>query len=144
MNGNTPAKIEYEAAVEDLIQFCETYTGLKPIIRDEEYPFSVQFVPEEQLSMFGNVNVDENGEVNDMTITCGLSTSVKSTLIFEMDSTLLKKLIKLAEKCGYLYYHAFREGYIEYGKTDKDEAFEEACERLRELCERREADDGNV
>ena len=134
------AKIEYEAAVESLIQFCGTYTELQPIIRDEEYPFSVQFVPNEQLSMFGNENVDENGEVNDMTITCGLSTSVKSTLRFEMDSTLLKKLIKLAEKCGYLYYHAFREGYLEDVTTDNDETFEEALDRMRRLCEEEEAD----
>lgn len=142
MNGNTPAKIEYEAAVENLIQFCDTYTELTPIIRDEEYPFSVQFVPEEQLSMFGNENIDENGEVNDMTITCGLSTSVKSTLRFEMDSTLLKKLIKLAEKCGYLYYHAFRESHGERMQSSEDNVSfdEEIRDKLKALYMREEAE----
>lgn len=106
---HTPAQSEYEAAVESLREFYDTYTELTPIILSEEYPFRVQFVPDMQISMFGNENVDENGEVNDMTITCGLSTSVKSTLKFKMDSKLLKKLIKLSEKVGYLYYHAFRE-----------------------------------
>lgn len=138
---HTPAQREYEATVEDLIKFCDTYTELTPIIRDEEYPFSVQFVPEEQLSMFGNENIDENGEVNDMTITCGLSTSVKSTLRFEMDSTLLKKLIKLSEKLGYLYYHAFREAHGRAEATDYgDGAFEAGLEKLRAICEGEEAE----
>ena len=59
--------------------------------------------------MFGYMNVDENGEVNDLTVTIGLSTAVKSTLKFKMDAKLLKKLIKLAENVGDLYYHAYRE-----------------------------------
>ena len=139
---HTPAQSEYDATVEDLIKFCDTFTDLTPIIRTEEYPLRVTFVPNVQMSMFGNENVDENGEVNDMTITCGLSTSVKSTLKFEMDSTLLKKLIKLSEKLGYLYYHAFRESHeradaIDYG----DGAFKAGLAKLRELCEGEEAEE---
>ena len=108
-NQRTPAQLEYEAALENLREFCETSTDLTPIIIDSEYPIRVQFIPDMQFSMFGNENVDENGEVNDLTITCGLSVTVKSTLKFKMDSKLLKKLIKLAEKVGFYYYHAFRE-----------------------------------
>ena len=73
------------------------------------------------MSMFDtqNENVDENGEINDLTVTVGLSTTVKSTLKFKMDSKLLKKLIKLAEKVGTLYYQAFREsaGDLPGGET---------------------------
>lgn len=105
----TPAQTTYEAAVESLQKFCEKETELQPLIRDEQYPICVQFIPKPQLSVFGNENIDENGEVNDLTVTVGLSTSVKSTLKFKMDSKLLKKLIKLAENVGSLYYHAFRE-----------------------------------
>ena len=105
----TPAQSAYEAAVENLREFCEKYTDLTPVIMDEAYPIHVQFIPDYQFSMFDNENVNENGEVNDMTVTVELSTTVKSTLKFKMDSKLLKKLIKLAEKLGYLYYHAFRE-----------------------------------
>ena len=102
------AKVQYEAAVEDLTKFCDTYTNVTPIIIDSEYPIRVQYIPDAQLSMFGNENIDESGEVNDLTITCGLSVTVKSTLKFKMDSKLLKKLIKLAERVGFYYYHAFR------------------------------------
>lgn len=105
----TPAQTMYEAAVEALQKFCEKETELQPIIRDEQYPFQVQFIPKPQLSIFGSENIDENGEVNDLSVTVGLSTDVKSTLKFKMDSKLLKKLIKLAETVGSLYYHAFRE-----------------------------------
>lgn len=106
----TPAQTTYEVAVEHLQKFCEKETELQPIIRDEQYPVQVQFIPKSQLTIFGNENIDENGEVNDLTVTVGLSTDVKSALKFKMDSKLLKKLIKLAETVGSLYYHAFREG----------------------------------
>ena len=99
----------YEAAVSDLEKYCERETDLYPIILCESYPFRVQFVPAPQESMFGNMNIDENGEVNDMTVTVGLSVTVKSTLKFKMDSKKLRKLIKLAEALGHLYYQAFRE-----------------------------------
>lgn len=105
----TPAQTTYEGAVDHLQKFCEKETELQPIIRDEQYPVQVQFIPKPQLTVFGNDNIDENGEVNDLTVTVGLTTAVKSTLKFKMDSKLLKKLIKLAETVGSLYYHAFRE-----------------------------------
>lgn len=104
----TAAQSEYEAAVEKLRKFCEDHTDLTPIIMEDEYPIRVQFIPDSQLSLFGNENIDENGEVNDLTVVVGLSTAVKSTLKFKMDSKLLKKMIKLAETVGTLYYHAFR------------------------------------
>ncbi|MBQ8926092.1 MAG: hypothetical protein IJ051_07545 [Clostridia bacterium] len=106
---STPAKSEYEAAVEKLTKFCEDRTDLAPIIVDDNYPIMVIFYPNSQLSLFADDNVDNNGEVNSLTVTVGLSTSVKSTLKFKMDAKLLKKLIKLAEAVGNLYYHAFRE-----------------------------------
>lgn len=105
----TPAQTMYEAAVESLQKFCEKETEVMPNILDDGYPVRVQFIPKPQLSVFGNENVDENGEFNDLTVTVGLTTDVKSTLKFKMDSKLLKKLIKLAETVGSLYYHAFRE-----------------------------------
>ena len=105
----TPAQTMYEAAVESLQKFCEKETEVMPNILDDGYPVRVQFIPKPQLSVFGNENVDENGEFNDLTVTVGLTTDVKSTLKFKMDSKLLKKLIGKAETVGSLYYHAFRE-----------------------------------
>lgn len=102
-------QIEYEAMVKDLQKFCEKYTDLDVYILDQRYPLQVQFLPTGQLGFFENENIDENGEVNEMTVTCGLSTSVKSTLRFKMNAKLLKKLIKMAENVGACYYHAFRE-----------------------------------
>lgn len=103
------AKNYYEAAVADLIRYCEKETDLSPVIMYEEYPFRVQFIPDPQQTVLGNENVDENGEINDLTVTVGLTTTVKSTLKFKMDSKQLKKLIKFSEKLGRLYYQAFRE-----------------------------------
>lgn len=105
----TPAQNHYETAVSDLHKYCEKETDLVAVILDEAYPFRVQFLPDPQYAMFGDDNVDENGEVNDLTVTVGLTTTVKSTLKFKMDSKQLKKLIKLAETLGHLYYQAFRE-----------------------------------
>jgi len=103
------AKTEYDAAVKALKKFCDDHTDLEAYILDDDYPIRVQFLPSSQMRLFGEDNVDENGEVNDLTVTVGLSSAVKSTLKFKMDSKLLKKLIKLAENVGTLYYQAFRE-----------------------------------
>ena len=118
-NEHTPAQHEYEATVDSLREFCDSYTDLTVNIIDTEYPFRVQFIPDAQLNMFENENIDENGEFNDLTVTVGLTTSVKSTLKFKMESKLLKKLIKLAEQVGRLYYHAFREGAGDLGQDDE-------------------------
>ena len=123
------AKTEYDAAVKALKKFCDEHTRLEPCILDDEYPIRVQFVPSSQLSLFGDENIDENGEVNDLTVTVGLTTTVKSTLKFKMDSTLLKKLIKISEKVGRLYYQAFRE---EAGCLRKDT---EVLDLLRDVLE---------
>lgn len=104
------ARKYYEAAVSDLLKYCEKETDLSPVILDKEYPFRVQFCPNPQQTIFEDENVDlGTGEINDLTVTVGLSTTVKSTLKFKMDSKQLKKLIKLAEALGHLYYQAFRE-----------------------------------
>ena len=100
---------EYNAAVDALCKFCEKNTELECFILCDEYPVRVQFLPKSQISMFGDDNVDENGEVNDLVVTVGLTIGVKSTLKFRMDSKILKKLIKLAETVGSLYYQSFRE-----------------------------------
>ena len=99
----------YDQAVELLHKYCEKETDLAAVILDEVYPFRVQFLPDPQQAFFGNENVSEDGEINDLTVTVGLTTTVKSTLKFKMDSKQLKKLIKLAEALGHLYYQAFRE-----------------------------------
>lgn len=146
------AAIEFEAAVEDLKKFCEDQTELDAYILADEYPIRVQFIPRDpdQLTLFGNDNVDENGEVNDMTVTVGLGSEVKSTLKFKMDSKLLKKLIKLAEKVGTLYYQAFREqqgsrltekrpDYIADGYADGHLVYDTAfCPNCRHIFEEEE------
>lgn len=103
------AKTEYDKAVNALKKFCEDHTDLDALILDDEYPIRVQFNPSTQLSLFNEGNIDENGEVNALVVTVGLTSAVRSTLKFKMDSKLLKKLIKLAEQVGHLYYQAYRE-----------------------------------
>ena len=108
MNKSTTLMIEYENAVKDLLKFCEDNTDYSVVIKEDVYPFRVQYIPNMQLSVFGDENVSEDGEINDMTVEVGLNTKVQSTLKFKMDSKLLKKLIKLAEKTDIIYYHAYR------------------------------------
>ena len=108
-NTRIAAQTEYRQAEKALRKFCDENTDLELHVLDGQYPISLQFVPTSQLNLVGNENIDENGEVNDLTVTVGLTTTVKSTLKFKMDSKFLKKLIKLAETVGQLYYQAFRE-----------------------------------
>lgn len=127
MNDNVARKY-YETAVSDLLKYCEKETDLSPVILDAEYPFQVQFIPNPQQTIFGDENVSEDGEINDLTVTVGLTTTVKSTLKFRMDSKQLKKLIKLSESLGHLYYQAFREAS---GDIRVDMADEEIKEMMR-------------
>lgn len=103
------ARNSYKSAVEALRKYCDEKTELSPVIVDIEYPFRVQFFPDTQMSMFGDENIDENGEINHLEVTVGLTTTIKSTLKFKVDAKLFKKLVKLAETTGNLYYQAFRE-----------------------------------
>ena len=123
-NNETPAQTTYEAAVQSLHKFCEKQTDLTPHIKDKTYPYSVTFIPDSQISMFEDDNINtDTGEVGELTVTVGLSTTVKSTLKFRMESSLFKKLIKLAEQVGELYYHSFREEHgarIKPTRPDRD------------------------
>ena len=128
------AQTIYEAAIDALLKYCDKETNLTPEVLDEKYPFQVQFLPRLQQTIFGNENVQESGEINDMTVTVGLTTTVKSTLKFKMESKQLKKLIKLAEALGHLYYQAFRE---EAGELPPDVDLSEllqTVEEQKELC----------
>lgn len=107
----------YAKAFENLREFCEEETDFNVVVIDEKYPVRFVFEPVKQMGMFDAENVDENGEIGTIVITVGLSTSVKSTMKFNVPAALLKKLIKLSEKAGNLYYHSFRE---EADETEKE------------------------
>jgi hypothetical protein len=103
------ARVAYEAAVQELQKFCEENTDFEVHILDGVYPIRIQFIPDQQFSLFGNENITEDGEICDLIVTLGLETAVTSTLKFRMDAAILRKMIKKAEKVGYTYYHAFRQ-----------------------------------
>lgn len=125
------AKTEFECAQNDLMKFCEGTTDYICEVNTDLYPLTAVFVPNPQRSIFDSA-IDENGEVGELVISVGLDTNVKSTLKFEMDAALLKKLIKSTEKIAFLYYHAFREeaGDIRAQTCADDRAF---AARLREV-----------
>lgn len=103
------AKNEYEAARDALMQYCEKATDYVCEVKESAYPLKVVFTPNDaQEAMFPT---GKNSGV--LEITVGLDTNVSSTLNFKMDSDLLKKLIKNAEKIAFLYYHAFREQFYD-------------------------------
>lgn len=101
------AKAEFEGARNALTGYCEKATDYVCEVKEGTYPLKVVFTPnDKQEAMFP---LDKNHGA--LEITVGLDTKVKSTLEFQMDSDLLKKLIKNAEKIAFLYYHAFREQF---------------------------------
>lgn len=106
------AQSDYKAAAAALEKFCNEETNFAVEILTENYPLSVKFTPNAQMSLFDSENytVDENGEIGNILISVGQSTRVLSTLRFKMDAKLMKKMIKLSEKVGNAYLHAFREG----------------------------------
>ena len=115
---STRARSAYAKALENLREFCEDNTDFNVAVLAGKYPVRFTFEPIRQMGMFDEENIDENGEIGGLTITVGLSTTVKSTMKFHVPAALLKKLIKLCEKAGNLYYHSFRE--------EADEMSEEA------------------
>ena len=66
----------YSAAVVELHKYCEKETEFSVVVRDEEYPFRLQFIPDPQQTIFKDQNIDENGEVGDLTISVGDRKSV--------------------------------------------------------------------
>lgn len=125
------AKTEFECAQNDLMKFCEGTTDYICEVNTDLYPLTAVFVPNPQRSIF-DAAIDENGEVGELVISVGLDTNVKSTLKFEMDAALLKKLIKSVEKIAFLYYHSYREkdGDIRAYACECDSTL---ADRLREV-----------
>lgn len=118
---STRARSAYAKALENLREFCEDNTDFNVAVLADKYPVRFTFEPIRQMGMFDEENIDENGEIGSLTITAGLSTSVKSTMKFHVPAALLKKLIKLCEKAGNLYYHSFREEADEIGESEGEE-----------------------
>lgn len=101
------AQKAYNGAVAALHEYCEKLTDLEAEIYDDEFPFRVVYSPKPQMTIFDHV--DGNGEVGTLVVTVGLTTHVLSGLKFKLESNQLKKLIKLSETVGNLYYKAYRE-----------------------------------
>lgn len=99
------ARTEFESTRNTLMQYCEVACGYECEVKEETYPLRVVFKPLPKGSLLDEITL----EPGELVIEVGLDTKVTSTLKFKMDSALLKKFIKSAEKIAFLYYHAFRE-----------------------------------
>lgn len=105
----TGARTAYKKALGLLCEYCEENTNLTVSIDVSAYPVKFTLLPNKQLSIFDSPDNGENSEDGYLQITVGLATTVKSTMRFHVPAELLKRLIKLCEKAGNLYYHSFRE-----------------------------------
>lgn len=105
------ARDAYKESILELQKFTEKNTTLEMRLIDSGYPLLIQFVQDPQQTLFDE---DEDGEPEGaMVVCCGIEPSVASTLRFQMDAAILRKLIKMSETVGRCYYLQFREGYIE-------------------------------
>lgn len=103
------AKVEFEAARDALMGYCEKATDYVCEVKTDTYPIKVVFTPNTAQETM----IQEIKNAGALEVEVGLETKVRSTLNFEMDSDLLKKLIKNAGKIAFLYYHAFREQFYD-------------------------------
>ena len=101
------AKVEFEAARDALMGYCEKATDYVCEVKTNTYPIKVVFTPNTAQETM----IQEAKNTGALEVEVGLETKVRSTLDFEMDSDLLKKLIKNAGKIAFLYYHYFREQF---------------------------------
>lgn len=101
------ARATYEQAILSLQKTCNEELEMELIVNEDEFPLRVSFIPRVQIDMFDGA--EESGEVHDLTVSVGMSCTVQNTMSFKMDSKVLKKLIREAEKIGTLYYLAYRE-----------------------------------
>jgi hypothetical protein len=99
----------YESAEHALNKFCAENTRLVAIVKSGDYPVQIQFVPDPQGDMFGNDNVHDDGTVNEIVVTVGITTEIRNTMVFRTESKVFKKMITLAERVGLLYYQAYAE-----------------------------------
>lgn len=100
------ARTEFESTRNALMEYCEVAAGYECEVKEDSYPMRVIFKQMPQDSLLDDDSTERSGE---LIIEVGLDTKVTSTLAFKMDSALLKKFIKSAEKLAHLYYHSFRE-----------------------------------
>lgn len=125
------ALYDYKQAVNDLQTFCEKETSFVVEIIEREYQMRLRFTPKPQMSLFDLPEQEEDGNI---TITVGVSTTVTSTMKFNVDAKTLSKLIKLSEAVGETYLHAFRECIEQRLETVFRKISEDCVEVMWELC----------
>ena len=108
------AKVEFEAARDALMGYCEKATDYVCEVKTNTYPIKVVFTPNTAQETM----IQEAKNTGALEVEVGLETKVRSTLDFEMDSDLLKKLIKNAGKIAFLYYHYFREQFGDLSNSE--------------------------
>ena len=108
------AKVEFEAARDALMGYCEKATDYVCEVKTGTYPIKVVFTPNTAQETM----IQEAKNTGALEVEVGLETKVRSTLDFEMDSDLLKKLIKNAGKIAFLYYHYFREQFGDLSNSE--------------------------
>ena len=91
-----------------LQKYAKEEARMKAVITAGDYPWRVTFYPDDEISMFDENQVDGNGELTRVTVTVGVSLTIESTLEYKLDASVLKKLISLSDKCGTLFYVAYR------------------------------------
>ncbi len=100
---------EYENSVKRLEMFCKELKNVQVNVDTSKYPIVVVITCIPQQVMF---DAEEATEFDTITVSVGMTTTVKTSNKLKIGAKDLNKITKLSEKVGIAYLHAFFEQSI--------------------------------
>lgn len=99
----------YETSVKRLEMFCKKLKNVSVKVDTSKYPIVIVIRCIPQQVMF---DAEEATEFDTITVSVGLTTTVKASSKLKINAKDLNKIMKLSEKAGIAYLHAFFEQSI--------------------------------
>ena len=99
----------FETSVKRLEMFCKELKNVSVKVNTSKYPIVIVITCIPQQVMF---DAEEATEFDTITVSVGLTTTVKVSSKLKINAKDLNKIMKLSEKAGIAYLHAFFEQSI--------------------------------